>query len=332
MNLNQLQRARRLLCELQAAIRATVLAAREKEARHFARIAAVTAADTIYHVDKISEEAVFAWFEAHWPRTWPVELVMEGIEDGNVVTFPRGTPVAKTMLKCILDPIDGTRNVMYDKRSAWVLTALAPQRGPRTHLGDIIVAAMTELPPSKQWLADQVSAVRGRGVVAMREELKAGTRTRWTPRPSQAQDFKHGFASLVKFFPAGKSLTAQIEEQLWRELKLVGKGAELVFDDQYLTSGGQIFELLVGHDRMLGDLRPLVFKKLGVASSLTCHPYDICTEFLLREAGGIVEAPLGGPLRTPLDTTTPVAWMGYANATLARQVRPVLRRLIGKLL
>lgn len=332
MTSGQLTRARRLLCELQAHIRAALLAARAREARQFARVAAVTAADTIYHVDKISEAAVLAWFEVHWPRAWPVELVMEGSEDGDTVTFPRGTPVARTVLKCILDPIDGTRNLMHDKRSAWALAALAPQRGARTHLGDILVAAMTELPPSKQWLADQVSAVRGQGVIAMREDLQTGVRTRWRPRPSQARDFRHGFASLAKFFPAGKALTAQLEERLWGELKLVGGGSELVFDDQYLTTGGQLFELLTGRDRMIGDLRPLVFRKLGIASSLTCHPYDICTELLLREAGGIVEAPLGGPLRVTLDTTSPVAWVGFANATLARQARPVLRRLVREML
>ncbi len=43
---------------------------------------------------------------------------MEGLE-GEAVTFPRGTPVGGTLFKCILDPIDGTRNLMYDKRSAW---------------------------------------------------------------------------------------------------------------------------------------------------------------------------------------------------------------------
>jgi hypothetical protein len=75
-----------------------------------------------------------------------------------------------------------------------------------------------------------------------------------------------------------------------------------------------------------------VFAKLGIASSLTCHPYDICTELILRETGGFVESPLGGGLREPLDTVTPVAWMGYANATLAKQVRPILKRLLKQFL
>ena len=105
----------------------------------------------------------------------------------------------------------------------------------------------------------------------------------------------------------------------------------LVFDDQYITTGGQIYELLIGHDRMLGDLRPLAYAKLALGSaSLCCHPYDICTALLLQEAGGLVEAPDGRPLRAPLDTTSPIAWMGYANPTLARTVRPVLQGLMKK--
>ena len=49
---------------------------------------------------------------------------------------------------------------------------------------------------------------------------------------------------------------------------------------------------------------------------------------LLQEAGGVVEAPGGEPLQAPLDTTSPVAWMGYANPVLADQIRPLLKRLM----
>ena len=97
-----------------------------------------------------------------------------------------------------------------------------------------------------------------------------------------------------------------------------------VFDDQYLSTGGQIYELLAGHDRLIGDLRPFVLPSLGYKSAVTCHPYDICTALLLTEAGGVIESPDGRPLDAPLDTLTPVAWIGYANETLARLARPVL--------
>ncbi|MEO6005138.1 MAG: inositol monophosphatase [Opitutus sp.] len=336
MTASPLNRARKLLCALHLHIRDAIIAARARDARQFSKVAAVTAADTIYQVDKISEAAIFGWFTENWPKAWPVEIVMEGIEDHESVTFPRGTPITKTRFKCILDPIDGTRNLMYDKRSAWILTGLAVQRGVRTGLTDIEVAVMTEIPTTKQWRADQISGIRRagqRGIVAHAMDLRTSRSTRFRPRPSQATDFKHGFASFARFFPEGKALTAQIEEALWAELYGGdAKSSPLVFDDQYISTGGQLYELLIGHDRMIGDIRPRVFQKLGVSSSLTCHPYDICTELILRESGGFVETPDGRPLNVPLDTTSPVAWIGYANAALAAQVRPILRRLMKKYL
>lgn len=333
MTTGQLHAVRRLLCKLQLHIRDTLIVARRRQAGKFARVAAVTAADTIYYIDRLSERAILSWFDRHWPRNAPMELVMEGLEE-ETVTFPRGTPVSRTIWKCILDPIDGTRGVMYDKRPAFILAALAPQRGVRTHLGDIVVAVMTELPTTKQNRADQLSAIRGGGVMAIRHDLERGTQRRWSPRPSRAKNFEHGFASLARFFPEGKALLGAIEEALWRELGVLGKnGGQLVFDDQYICTGGQLFELIGGHDRMLGDVRPLAYAKLGYSSaSLCCHPYDICTALIAREAGCIIEAPDGGPLRAPLDTTSAVSWMGYANPVLARLVRPVLGPILKRYL
>ncbi len=317
---------RGLLCRLGDDIRQAVIAARDTTATdELAAVAEVTAADTIYRIDKVSESTVLGWLGANWPAAWPVELIMEGTGEDEPLTFPRQTAVAQTRLKLIVDPIDGTRGLMYDKRAGWVLAAAAPQRGPGTRLSDLMAAAMTELPTRKQWRADQLSAVRGGGpggIVAESVNVFTGARAPLTVRPSRAANFEHGFASLAKFFPDGKALTAQIEEAIWDRLH-----AAIVFDDQYLCTGGQIYELLTGRDRMIGDLRPLVLPALGLHRAPVCHPYDICTSFLLTEAGGVVEAPGGGLLDAPLDTTTPVAWMGYANETLARLVRPVLRQL-----
>jgi hypothetical protein len=333
MTNRELDHARRLLCRLQDHIRDSVTAARHRQGRDFAKVVAVTAADTIYHVDRIGERAILEWFERHWPKTWPVELVMEGLDEAEAVTFPAGTPVGRTRWKCILDPIDGTRGLMYDKRSAWSLAGLAPQRGEKTTLADIVVTAMTELPTSKQWRADQLSAVKGRGLVAQAVNVLTGERMPLRVAPSRAKDCRGGFAALSRFFPEGKALLGELEERLWQEL--YGRGgasSPLVFDDQYICSGGQLAELIAGHDRFLADLRPLVFGKLRVKSALVCHPYDLCTALVAREAGCVIEAPLGGVIKAPLDTTSPVAWAGYANPALARHIRPVLRRLIGKML
>ena len=308
------------------------MAARRRQARSFARVVAITAADTIYHIDRLSEHAILDWFAEHWPKAWPVEIVMEGLE-GAAVTFPKNTPVGRTCLRCIIDPIDGTRNIMYDKRSAWILAGLAPQRGAKTNLRDIVVAAMTEIPTTKQWRSDQLSAVRGGGVRAQAVDVLSGTRKRLAVEPSRARDCRGGFAAISRFFPEGKSLLASIEEKLWAELYGPG-GLEgpVVFDDQYICTGGQLYELMIGHDRFLADLRPLAFRKIGFKSALVCHPYDICTALIAQEAGCVIEDPLGGKLSAPLDTTGAVAWAGYANPVLARHIRPVLRRLIRRML
>ena len=327
------ERARRLLCQLQDSIRESVTKSRSRGPAKLGRVAAVTAADTIYAVDKVSEAAVLAWLGRHWPRAWPVELVMEGLEERGAVTFPAGTPVARTQWKLILDPIDGTRGIMFDKRSAWSLAALAPQRGAKNTTADLFVAAMTELPTGKMGAADQLSAVRGRGVRAERIDLRTGRRTRLRPRPSAARGVAHGFAMFAKFFPEGKSWLAAREEALWRELGVDGAaGGQPVFDDQYLSTGGQLHELIAGHDRFVADLRPVAFARLGLAESaaLACHPYDICAELIAREAGCVITAPDGRPLRAPLDTTSPVAWVGYANRALARRIGPALRRVLAQ--
>lgn len=342
---------RKLLCALGTHLRSTLILARRRGTARLAGVAGATAADTIYHIDRISEAAIVKWFSAHWPREWPVQVVMEGVEDDAPLTFPKDTAVEATRLKCILDPIDGTRNLMYDKRPGWALAGLAPQRGAATNLGDIFVAVMTELPTSKQAIAEQWSAISGHtkrrdaastgkrragasgSAFGVATDLRTGRRWRIRARPSQAADCRHGFASLVKFFPEGKELTARIEERLWTEL--YGKGTKggarpVVFEDQYTTTGGQLYEILAGHDRMIGDLRPLIHRRLGIASALVCHPYDICTALVLTAAGGVIEQPLGGPLEAPLDTTSPVAWVGYANPRLAARIRPVLRRILAE--
>lgn len=325
--------ARQLLCRLQDAIAAAVASTRRLGRDRLARVAGITAADTLYGVDVLVEAAILRWLGANWLRTEPVELVMEGLEERGAVTFPAGTPVRATRWKLILDPIDGTRGLMFDKRSAWSLAALAPQRHARNTLADLFVAAMTELPVAKAGWADQLSAVRGGGLRAERRDLRTGRRKRFTPRPSPAGDVAHGFASFAKFFPEAKAWLAAREEALWRELGIEGaSGGQPVFDDQYLSTGGQLHELIMGHDRFIADLRPIAFAALGLGrgAALACHPYDICTALLAEEAGCVVRAPDGRALRAPLDTTSPVAWVGYANRTLARRIGPALRRVLAE--
>jgi hypothetical protein len=317
-------------------VRERLIAARQTASVHPGSLSAVSresAADTIYEIDRVSEEAIESWFIQHWPPELPVELVMEGIEPDHPVTIPDGTPVDRTVCKCILDPIDGTRGIMYDKRSAWFLAGVASQRGPETKLTDVSVAAMVELPTTRQWRTDSVSAVRNQGVVCESMNLFTGEVKPLNLRPSRATDVSHGFAYISRFFPVGKALTATVEERLWSSLGLVSAGKEsVIFEDQYICTGGQFYEILSGHDRMIADIRPLVFEALGIESALCCHPYDVSSNLVLTELGIPVEKPFGGPLDAPLDTTSPVAWVAFANRDLADWIRPVFQHVLKEVL
>ena len=222
---------------------------------------------------------------------------------------------------------------MYDKRSAWALGGIAPQNGADTMLSQIVAAALTEIPTSKQWRADQLSATADGPLVAQGFDLRADCTFPINLSPSGASTFAHGFSSLAKFFPEGRTLTAQIEERLWDELiGLNSSPSPTIFDDQYISTGGQFYELISGHDRMIGDLRPMVLRALDMESSLVCHPYDACAALLLQKAGIIYEHPLGGFPDAPLDTMSGVAWVAYANEHLAALARPVLQKILRQFL
>ena len=322
------------MLELGDHVRQNVIRARQElDIASLSAVSRESVADTIYGIDRISEDAITGWFAQHWPETIPVELVMEGVDPEHPVTIPTGTPSEKTHAKIILDPIDGTRGLMYDKRAAWFLAGLGPQRGAANRLSDVEVAVMVELPTTKQWRADRFSAIRGGGFFSDSVNVLTGEIFSRAVRPSPAADMLHGFGYISRFLPAGKALTAAIEQQLWDRLYPSTPGKEVIlFEDQYISTGGQFCELVLGHDRMIADIRPLVFKKLGLSAPLCCHPYDVAAALVLQEARIILESPDGSPLDGPLDTTSPISWVGYANPELAAHIRPVLRSVLKEML
>lgn len=292
------------------------------------RVAHDEAGDTIYAIDRISEEALIEAFEQEIAPPAPVILIAEGLPGSGQVVLPRGTPVDDAVWRIIVDPIDGTRGLMYQKRSAWILTGVAPNRGPETSLSDIVFAAQTEVPLLKQHLTDQVWAVRGEGVQAERLNRLTGERAPLDLRPSQATTIAHGFATVARFFPGAREVLAAIDDTMVaRVLGPVQPGKAQCFEDQYISTGGQLYELMVGHDRFVADLRPLIeplLSRKGRTLGLACHPYDICTALIAEELGVVITGPDGTRLDAPLAVDPDVAWIGYANAAIRAQVEPAL--------
>jgi fructose-1,6-bisphosphatase/inositol monophosphatase family enzyme len=284
--------------------------------------------DTIYAVDRVSEELLVELFEREIATLAPLVLVAEGIEGGNLV-LPRGTAEADAVCRIVVDPIDGTRGLMYQKRSAWVLTGVAENRGPDTNLQEIVLAVQTEIPLVKQHLCDTLWAVRGEGAYAERFNRLSSERQALALRPSRATSIRHGFAMIARFFPGARDELAAIDEEIVRgALGPVEPGKAHCFEDQYLSSGGQLYELMMGHDRFVADLRPLIetlLNRRGLSLGICCHPYDMCTELIAREAGVIVTDERGDLLNAPLRVEPDIAWAGYANDAIRREIEPLLQ-------
>jgi fructose-1,6-bisphosphatase/inositol monophosphatase family enzyme len=317
------------LKRLHAEIRAAVVAATERSAAEaLAAIVEDAEGDTLYAVDRISEERLLEFFAAEIAPWAPLVLIAEGLPGGRI-TLPRGLPEEAARWRVLVDPIDGTRGLMYQKRSAWILTGVAPNRGPATGLRDVVLALQTEVPHVKQHLSDSLWAVKGEGVSAERFDRLSGQARPVRLRPSGAPTIAHGFAMVARFFPGAREELAAIDEEIVRgALGPVREGKAHCFEDQYICTGGQLYELAAGHDRFVADLRPLMERSLaarGLRLGICCHPYDLATELIAREAGVIVTDPAGGPLDAPLDVETDVAWAGYANANVRAQVEPLLQ-------
>src|SRR5262249_42857917 len=147
----------------------------------------------------------------------PIALVAEGIPSGRLI-LPDNASAADVQWHVIVDPIDGTRGLMYQKRSGWILTGIAPNHGAATGLHHIEAAVQTEIPLAKQHLGDAIWAFRGDGAYAERWNRLTGERSPLVLRPSRASTVAHGFATVARFFPGHRDVLAAIDDEIIRSV------------------------------------------------------------------------------------------------------------------
>ena len=202
-----------------------------------------------------------------------------------------------------------------------------PQHGDATRLQRHIFAAVqvqnsplpNKAPPISSW------AIKGRDAHALRENLTTHQSTPLKIQPSRADNIDHAFASVANFFPGTKVLASRLMEEIARAASARRcPRASTVFDDQYLSTGEQLYELMMGHDRFVADLRPIFFRILGLGDGMCMHPYDTAALLIAREAGVIITDGLGGELDGPLDVNSSLQWAGYANKALQTRIESVI--------
>lgn len=310
------------------AIRDEVVRVCEQTAiEHLSTVIADQAGDTIFAIDRVSEQVLIEHFHT-LSQDWSFVLIAEGLGETGVAVFPEGTKAEDAELRIIIDPIDGTRGLMYQKRPAWILTGVAPNRGEDTLLADVELALQTEIPLIKQHLSDTLWAFVGQGAQGERVDRLTGKRQPLRIQPSRANTLAQGYSSIARFFPGGRAELAAIDDAvIERVLGPVEVGKVHSFEDQYISTGGQLYELMMGHDRWLADFRPLV-EPTKSAAGMCCHPYDLCTELIAREVGVIITDEYGHQLAAPLDVTSSTSWVGYANSTIQHLVAPALQAVL----
>jgi fructose-1,6-bisphosphatase/inositol monophosphatase family enzyme len=285
-------------------IRDAIVLATEHSTTELTHVVEDGEGDTIYAIDRVSEDLLVSLFAREIAAHTVVVLIAEGLPHGKIV-LPHGAHEHDAQWRILADPIDGTRCLMYQKRSGWILTGVAPNRGESTTLADIELAVQTEIPLVKQHLCDVLWAHRGTGAFAERYNRLSGERSPLLLRPSSASGITDGFCAITRFFSGGRDILASIDDEVALAAARAANvdirpGKAYCFEDQYLSTGGQLYELMLGHDRFLADLRPLLIglpEPRQFVPGLCCHPYDLCTELIAQEAGVEITDALGNHSR-----------------------------------
>jgi len=257
--------------------------------------------DDVYGLDARAEQCLFERLDLLVGQRWPGRLVIEGHDDPLPVGSGEGPWVY------LVDPVDGTRSLLAGKRSAWVL--IGAGRDAR-RLEDLEVGAAVEISTGRHAVSLVARADRYGYLEAEDDDLVAGRppkRVQMRPRADATLD--RTFVTVVRLMPGGHGPIGD-----WADSHL---GGLEVYDDLYPCTGGQMMGLATGSDAAVFDPRPLFH-----AGSLSVHPYDMAALVVARAAGVVIEALPPGPLDFAIDTTTPVAWAGYANRAIADRLRP----------
>jgi hypothetical protein len=316
----------------------------------FSDVVAEEGGDRIYAIDREVEPILERQIKS-WPdECFPLQLIAEGLGKDGCQRF--GAEDQSLRYRVIVDPIDGTRMLMYDKRSAWFLAAVVeePQEDSLAGIADSIASVLVELPTTKQNLADSFVAIRSgtfnqsiknaTRVQCRRRDCSGSAAKDFEPDTSDTVDFEEieftcslatnltdGFVSVMNCFPGTRRLAADLIETIAERTGSVTTIPEF-FDDQYISTGGQMVQLMTGKDRCCIDLRPLFNQIVGRTDDdrfLEAHPYDMAGWLAAKQAGVVMTDGFGNEFTAPLDVSTGVHWCGYANDAVRKIIEPVIQ-------
>jgi fructose-1,6-bisphosphatase/inositol monophosphatase family enzyme len=300
-----------------------------------ARPHSIGAGDVTYGIDVPTEIVLDRWLEEIAAKA-PISLLTEDAgwrhrgpgKTGRVVEldgFDHGGP------RIVVDPIDGTRNLMTDLRSAWSVIAVCEPGESEPWMRDVTGGVLAEIPDSRGDHARVFQATRGGRVVLAHERSSDGawlTRGAWRADADARAD--NGYFPFFRYLADMRPSIADIEARFFARLAEHEKSdVRTCYDDQYISNGGHLALLTLGTYRMIADLRQWLALRRG-QPTMTTKPYDIAGAVLVaRTAGCIVTAVGGGELDFPLDVKTPISFVGWANEATRARLEPHLNAVLG---
>jgi fructose-1,6-bisphosphatase/inositol monophosphatase family enzyme len=296
--------------------------------------------DLTYGLDVPSEKAIAAWFQEQ-ARHAPLSVLTEDTGWRHLGPAPDGgEPTERDGfdhggVRIAFDPVDGTRNLMADLRSAWTVVSFAPPGSGQPRFGDLTGGIISEIPPSRShrarlFHAASEGAASGESCHLEEIDFERGEEIEKREVTVDADDRPdNGYFPFFRYKPALRPRISVLEAEFFARLE-THEGAELLtcYDDQYFSNAGQLVLLILGTYRMIIDPRALVAARMGVEST-TSKPYDVAGAMVCaRAAGAPLTAADGAPLDFPIDAVTPVDFAGWANPATRRRLEPHWLRVL----
>jgi fructose-1,6-bisphosphatase/inositol monophosphatase family enzyme len=326
-----LPRLEALCREMRDATRRTMAEALAKgDLASVARPVGHGAGDVTYGIDRECERVLERWLEST-ASTQAISMLTE--ETGWRHMAPSSSGRAREIdgfdhggPRIVVDPIDGTRNLMTDLRSAWTVLGIAGPGADEPRMSDLVAGILCEIPDTRAAKGRLFAAVRGECCWLYEESLEHRASA---PRRALATDadarVDHGYFPFFKYMADLRPAISAVEARFFERLA-EHESAEVrnCYDDQYISNGGHLALLALGTYRMIADLRAHLAKRRG-RPTLTTKPYDVAGAIVCaRAAGCVITDVSGGELDFPIDASTPLSFVGYVNAATRARLAPHL--------
>ena len=284
----------------------------------------VGAGDVSYALDEKSERVLDEWLleigSAHALSVLSEDRGWRHAGPGHPTDFDHGGP------RIAFDPVDGTRNLMADLRSAWTVVSCAGPGDSQPRMSEVELGIVSEIPTRAADRFRRLSANK-KGPCRIETRLLESGRllAQGTLEATRDDRPDHGYFPFFRYLPDQRADIARVEAAFFEQLA-AHEGADLrsCYDDQYISSAGQLVLLSLGTYRMICDLRALAGPPGN--RKVTSKPYDLAGAVLCaRAAGCVVTEPDGAELEFPIDCETPVGFVGWTNAETAARLSPHLR-------